>query len=132
MKDKYFINKGTYLLVDPGLIVNKYHKKGNLFLEKLWHKFYKNPKKLKALKISRIKFLIWKTPEEDGVYQGVMTQTQTLILLDITYLERDIFKSNYNHSVTKTIEVLEACYIYIDRDDLMMSSLDLNHRKKLI
>lgn len=132
MKHKEYVKKGTYLLADPGLIVNKYHNKGNQFLDELWAKFYHHPKRLQSLKIKRIKFLIWKTPDDDGIYDGVATQSQTLMLLNRKYLDRDIFTKKYNQKFIKTIEILEDCYIINVHDDLMIESLDLKHRKKLI
>ena len=61
-----------------------------------------------------------------------MTQTHTLILLNQKYLVREIFTKNYNQRYTKKIEILEDSYITNVHDDLMIESLNLNHRKNLI
>ncbi len=114
MNETYVLKKGTYIICDPGLIVNKYSKKGSIFLEKLWDKFYKHPKDFQYLKIKGIKFYISKTNQEDGIFDGIATETGVLMIINEKALKnKQIFKEKYQEKFTKKISYDHESKVYV-------------------
>ena len=78
----YTLKKGTYLVSDPAMIIKKTMDARSLY-ETLWEVFYQNPKEFQQLIIENVQFLITGTAEGDGIYNGVGTDSGTIMIISV-------------------------------------------------
>jgi len=114
------------MICDPGLIVNKYSKKGNIFLEKLWHKFYENRSNFQYLKIKGIKIYVSRTKQEDGIFDGIATETGVIMIINEKYLKnKQIFKEKYQEKFTKKITYDHQTDVYVKDFNIYLEGLTI-------
>lgn len=83
----YKLKAGTYIMGDPALIFKKVE--GIKLSEALWKAFYIEPQKFQKLTLDDITFYITKTKEGDGYFDGVGTDSGTIMIIDATLYVHD-------------------------------------------
>lgn len=111
--DSYQLKPSTYLIGDPGLIYKKIE--GRKLTDHLFEIFYKAPKRFQKMNIDGITFYITKTKDGDGYYDGVGTDSGTIMIIDLdAYLHdprihtlsnrKGILTLNFTKEVTVMVE----------------------------
>lgn len=80
MPTTYELRPGTYVIGDPAVIVRK-NDRGTAWTEKLWETFYLDMNRFHRLTIDGVTFMITRTAEGDGYFDGVGTDTGTIMIL---------------------------------------------------
>jgi hypothetical protein len=105
MFKSYELNKGSYYIGDPGLIIKK-SIEGTKFSEKLYEIFYQNMNLFQEITIDQHTFYLTRTYEGDGYYDGVGTDTGLITIVEITSLKNDDrFNIRLTQSGVKFLEV---------------------------
>ncbi|RJX25856.1 MAG: hypothetical protein C4537_03855 [Acholeplasma sp.] len=117
----YSLNPGTYAIGDPAMFVKK-TKEGDLWLKVLWDTFYRDMNRFQQLQIDGISFYITRTAEGDYYYQGIGTDTGTLMVIRINDVLDERFRfSNEQHGV-KYFDCDHEVTVCVDRFNLHFSN----------
>jgi hypothetical protein len=118
MSVRYELKKGTYFIGDPAIFIRK-NQNGEQFVKKLWDLFYLDMNLFQHLEIDGIEFYITRTAEGDGYFDGIGTDTGTIMIIRIDDLSQDErFHHQYPSRGCKLIEV-------IDKDGVMVESFNI-------
>lgn len=118
----YTLKSGTYLVGDPALIFKK-NESGTKVTRKLWDTFYQDMNAFQHLDIEGIDLFITRTAEGDGFYQGVGTDTGTIMIIRIdAYLEDERLNVITHRSGMLTLAIHEGETITVDRFNIYFSN----------
>lgn len=118
----YTLKPGTYLVGDPAMIIKKTGEAIKIS-QALWDVFYQDPQSFQQLTVDGITFLITRTAEGDGIYNGVGTDTGTIMIIDTI---KHQFDERLNLTLDRrgmlTLRLLEEVTVYTDRFNLYFSN----------
>lgn len=117
----YPLNQGRYVIGDPAIFVKK-NKEGDRWITMLWDTFYLDMNQFQQLTIDGITCYITRTAEGDYYYQGIGTDTGTLMIIQIDQLHDDRFHVNPDQQGIKFIEVDYEMTVCVDRFNLYFSN----------
>ena len=117
----YPLNQGRYVIGDPAIFVKK-NKEGDRWITMLWNTFYLDMNQFQQLTIDGITCYITRTAEGDYYYQGIGTDTGTLMIIQIDQLHDDRFHVNPDQQGIKFIEVDYEMTVCVDRFNLYFSN----------
>lgn len=122
--DSFQLKPSTYLIGDPGLIFKKIE--GRTLTDHLWKKFYQNPKKFHEMNIDGITFYITKTKEGDGYFEGVGTDSGTIMIIDLNAYQHDPrIQMLSDRKGILTLDITKEVTVMVD-NHILMFKLD-NH-----
>jgi hypothetical protein len=118
----YSLKPGTYLVGDPAMIIKKTGD-GMVLSEHLWEVFYQNPQTFQRLSLDGVSFLITRTAEGDGIYQGVGTDTGTIMIIDVDQHQHDErLHLGLDRRGMMTLRLHEEMTVSMDRFNLYFSN----------
>ena len=118
----YTLKPGAYIICDPAYIISK-NKEGFAFSEKIRIMFFKEMNKFHHFEIDGITLYMFRSLGGDGVFDGVGTDTGTIIIIETSQLKDDIrFKSSFNKGNIKTFETEEPIIACVENFDLTLSN----------
>lgn len=117
----YPLNQGRYVIGDPAIFVKK-NKEGDRWITMLWDTFYLDMNQFQQLTIDGITCYITRTAEGDYYYQGIGTDTGTLMIIQIDQLHDDRFHVNPDQQGIKFIDVDHEMTVCVDRFNLYFSN----------
>ena len=117
----YPLNQGRYVIGDPAIFVKK-NKEGDRWITMLWNTFYLDMNQFQQLTIDGITCYITRTAEGDYYYQGIGTDTGTLMIIHIDQLHDDRFHVNPDQQGVKFIDVDYEMTVCVDRFNLYFSN----------
>lgn len=121
MSVHYELKKGTYFIGDPAIFIRK-NDEGEKFVQKLWDLFYQDMNKFQHLIIDQVEFFITRTAEGDGYFDGIGTDTGTIMIIRVDELSQDSrFSNRFPAKGCKLLEVkdydgvtVESFNLYFD------------------
>jgi hypothetical protein len=124
MKVSYELEKGNYFIGDPAIFIRK-NQAGDQFVQKLWDLFYLDMNHFQHLEIDHVSFYITRTAEGDGYFDGIGTDTGTIMIIRIDDLKSDErFHSEFPSRGCKILEVK-------DRDRVSVESFNIHFESGL-
>lgn len=118
----YKLKAGTYLVGDPALIFKK-DEAGTKLTQELWNIFYQDANQFQYLTLDSITFYITRTAEGDGYYQGVGTDTGTIMII---HVEEHIHDQRLNLILHRrgmlTLELPEDGFVEVDHFNIYFSN----------
>ena len=117
----YSLSPGTYAIGDPAMFVKK-TKEGDLWLKVLWDTFYRDMNRFQQLDIDGISFYITRTAEGDYYYQGIGTDTGTLMVIRINELTDERFRFSKESHGVKYFDCEHEVTVCVDRFNLHFSN----------
>ncbi len=124
MNVSYELSQGHYFIGDPAIFIRK-NPEGDLFVQKLWDLFYLDMNKFQHLLIDGVSFYITRTAEGDGYFDGIGTDTGTIMIIRIDDLADD---QRFHHEFpTRGCKILEVK----DRDLVSVESFNIHFESGL-
>ena len=118
----YMLKKGTYLCGDPAMIFTK-TEEGDHAIRQLWDTFYLDMQAFQHLTIQGVELYITRTEEGDGVYQGVGTDTGTLMMSCVdNHQGDDRINLTLHRPGMKTLELEDQSTVSVDRFNITFSN----------
>jgi len=118
----YKLKAGTYLVGDPALIFKK-DEAGTKLTQELWNIFYQDANQFQHLTLDGITIYITRTAEGDGYYQGVGTDTGTIMIIDV---EEHMHDQRLNLTLHRrgmlTLELPEDGFVEVDHFNICFSN----------
>lgn len=120
--DQYTLTKGHYVICDPAYMMLK-NKEGDQFNQKVINQFFKEMNKFHHFIIDGITFYMFRSLGGDGIFDGVGTDTGTIIIIETTQLKDDIrFRQDYSRGAIIHFDVDEPVIATVDNFDLSISN----------
>jgi hypothetical protein len=118
----YTLKKCTYLCGDPAMIIKK-TEDGDRVIRQLWDTFYLDMQAFQHLMIQGVDLYITRTAEGDGVYQGVGTDTGTLMLICVDdHLNDERLNLTLHRPGMKTLELEDQSTVTVNRFNISFSN----------
>ncbi len=125
MEKTYKLDKGSYVIGDPGYIIKK-NKEGTRFIKKVWDKFYETSEPFQMIKIKGVVLYMMRTLNGDGIFSGIATDTGTIAIINLKYLnDNDIFKEEVKYKYTKIIECEEQTEITVKDYNMYIKDVEI-------
>ena len=119
---QYTLNPGSYVICDPAYIIHK-TREGLAFNDQLRIMFFKDMNKFHRFEIDGIILYMFRSLGGDGVFDGVGTDTGTIIIIETSQLQGDPrFKSDYTSGRILTFEAKEPVIATVENFDLTLSN----------
>jgi hypothetical protein len=122
MSKSYILPKGTYVIGDPAILIKK-NPEGEAFIEVLWAIFYEDHNQFQKITIDGIEFYITRTKGGDGRFNGIGTDTGTIMIINTLYLEDDSrFRDDLNINFIKILTFEKDEKVSVDNFDIYFES----------
>ncbi|MFA6801438.1 MAG: hypothetical protein WCR19_04965 [Acholeplasmataceae bacterium] len=124
-KTTYKLNKGTYFIGDPAVVVIK-NDDGEAFLQLLWETFYENPNEFQYLNIKGSKFYVTRTEGGDGIFNDIGTDTGIIMIVNIKELKNHkIFKKELPTLRTKIITYDHDSFVCVNDFNIYFEGFEI-------
>lgn len=117
----YTLNPGKYAIGDPAIFVRK-TKDGDAWLKRLWDTFYKDINQFQHLELDGVTFYITRTAEGDYYYQGIGTDTGTLMVIKMDEFQDERFHFSQGQHGVKYFQTDHEISVCVDRFNLHFSN----------
>lgn len=118
----YHLKQGTYLVGDPALIVKK-DEEGTHLIQHIWALFYQDSNAFQHLNLEGVSFYLTRTAEGDGYYQGVGTDTGTIMIIHVEdHMHDQRLNLTRHRRGMLTLELPENSWVSVNHFNLRFSS----------
>ncbi len=122
MSVHYELKKGTYFIGDPAIFIRK-NLEGDRFVTQLWEVFYQDMNHFHHLVLEGVELYITRTAEGDGYFDGIGTDTGTIMIIRIDELNQDHrFMNHFPERGCHLLEVKEKDGIRVESFNLYFDS----------
>ncbi|TNF08147.1 MAG: hypothetical protein EP317_03630 [Bacillota bacterium] len=122
MSKSYVLPKGTYVVGDPAILIKK-SPEGNDFIEALWAIFYEDHNQFHEINLDGVKLYITRTKGGDGRFNGIGTDTGTIMIMNTLFLEDDSrFRDDLTVNFIKVLTFDKEETVTVDHFDIYFES----------
>jgi hypothetical protein len=122
MRVSYELKKGSYFIGDPAIFIRK-NPEGDRFVQKLWDLFYLDMNQFQHFILDGVELYITRTAEGDGYFDGIGTDTGTIMIIRIDDLKNDTrFHSEFPTRGCKMLEVKDRDLVSVESFNIHFES----------
>jgi hypothetical protein len=118
----YLLPRGTYVIGDPAILIKK-TPEGDALITRLWDIFYEDHNQFHEIKIDNITLYLTRTKGGDGRFNGIGTDTGTIMIINQLYIEEDTrFRDDLNIQFIKVMTFEHDEKVTVDHFDIYFES----------